>query len=64
MNLADWSVQDAIKERVNKEDLLMWAQRPNPPLVNRPIPPKEEWSEAAKFAFGRSIIKFVNSMMP
>jgi hypothetical protein len=24
MNLADWSVQDAIKERVNKEDLLMW----------------------------------------
>jgi len=55
MSLSDWSVRDAIQERVDKEDLLMWARKPNAPIANKPLPPKQECSETGKFVFGRSI---------
>ncbi len=55
MSLSDWSLRDAIQERVDKEDLLMWARKPNAPIANKPLPPKQECSETGKFVFGRSI---------
>jgi hypothetical protein len=64
MNIHNWSVQQAIEERVRQEDLVMWAQKSAPAIVNKPLLPKQEWSETAKFVFGRSIIKFVHSVMP
>jgi hypothetical protein len=36
MNIDDWSVQEAIGERVGQEDLVVWARRPNAPIVNKP----------------------------
>ena len=30
MNEHDWTVQDAIADRVRQEDLLDWAAKPNP----------------------------------
>jgi hypothetical protein len=61
MNIANWSVKDAIEERVRQEDLAMWAAKPNPPIVNKPLPPKQEWSKTAKHVFG-SAIQFISSL--
>jgi len=62
MNIQDWSVAQAIEERVRQEDLATWVAKPNLPIVNTPLPPKQDWSETAKFVFGRSIELF-NSLI-
>jgi hypothetical protein len=55
MNKADWSVQDAIKERVEKEAWYDWAQKPATRVVRDYRPVKVRWSETARYVFGQGI---------
>lgn len=58
MNKANWSLEQAIKERVEKEDWFDWSQKPTPVLVNNYKPQKFELTETAKEAFTRGISLF------
>lgn len=64
MNKANWRIEDEIQKRVELESWCEWAEKPTPPLVNNYTPSKFELTETAKYVFGRSITKFVHSMMP
>lgn len=62
MNYADWTLEDAIKKRVELEDQVRWslgelADYPRP-LTKDYRPLKVRWSETAKFVFGRGIHYF------
>lgn len=61
MNIADWTLEEAIKERVQKEDWYQWAQKPDEPLVNNYKPSEFHLSETAKHVFG-SAIEFISSI--
>lgn len=63
MNVYDWTVEQAIKERVEKEDIYQWAMRPTPPLVNNYKPQRFELTETAKHVFG-SAVHLVNIVNP
>jgi hypothetical protein len=59
MNKHDWTVQDAIADRVRQEDLLDWAAKPNPeePLeVMSKQLPSQKWSPTSRYVFGVLLI--------
>lgn len=58
MNKANWSLEQAIKERVEKEDWFDWSQKPTPVLVNNYKPQKLVLTETAKYVFAKSISLF------
>ncbi len=66
MNIHDWTIQDAIAERVRQEDLVRWAQRPDPVVPEEVLKkelPSQVWSPTAKYAFGNGIIRFAHSII-
>jgi hypothetical protein len=68
MNLANWSVEDAIQKRVDAEDLFLWATgelaKYEAPLA-KPLEEKEKkWGAAAKHVWGANLIKHIHSVMP
>lgn len=49
MNNHNWSLQQAIQERVELEDTVQWSERPNPPLpILKKIPVQHEKKPAYK----------------
>jgi hypothetical protein len=64
MNLKDWSIQDAIKERVRQEDLALWAGRKDEEFVPKPPLPSTKWSPTVKKVFGLNLFKFIPNLMP
>ncbi len=63
LNLADWSVRDAIEERVQQEDLVRWARTPEP-HVPEDVLRKEARAPAKKDGFVGAIIRFTNKLWP
>jgi hypothetical protein len=63
-NHADWSVQEEIRKRVERESWIEWAQKAAPEVENNYKPQSFELSETAKYVFGKGISKFVHSVMP
>jgi hypothetical protein len=60
MNRANWTVQDAIAERVRQEDLVEWASKPNPVESKETMAkelPSNKWEETGAYVFGVSLRK-------
>ena len=55
MNIANWSIRDAIQERVTLEDLCFWAQTPNNPTSSK-ILTSTKWKQTPLRAFVSSIL--------
>lgn len=62
--LGPWSLESAIKQRVEKEATAEWALTKSEPFQTIPLMVVSEWSEAPLHALARGMFKQIKSVMP
>lgn len=58
-----FSLQEAIRKQVEREDLLSWAHAPTPPHIIVPPLQPQAWSEAAHHIFNKQMFKRMVSLL-
>lgn len=62
--LGPWTLQSAIKERVEKEALAEWALKADEPFEVIPPMTTSEWQAAPMHALARGMFREVRRLMP